>query len=79
MKQQNQEINIDTLARDNIISNMGRELMDLDLISNKIMGEIPETSYEMKYKLELKFNSRVYYFLTLLGFLMFMSVIITSI
>ena len=72
------EINIDTLARDNIISNIGQELMDLDLISNKVMKEIPQTSWDISYKLELKFNLRVYIFLLFLGFLMIMSVVLTT-
>ena len=55
----NQQINIDTLAKDKIISNFGQELMDLDLISRNI--------------------TRVYIFLLILGFLMFMSVIISII
>lgn len=71
--------NIDTLAKEKIILQVGNELMDLDYISQKIVGVIPDSSYEMKYRQELRWNTRVNIFLTLLGFLMFMSVIMTII
>ncbi len=79
MNKVKKSVNIETIARDNIISQVGQELMDLDLISNKMMGKIPNTSSEMKYRIALRWDTRVHIFLCVLGFLMFMSIIITII
>lgn len=76
-KDENTEAEMD--ASKVIEKNLGKELMDLSLISDRIVDSIPSYSSEMFYRIELKTSNIIYGIFCFLGFLMFASVIISII
>lgn len=67
------EADFDTKSK--IKDRLGEELMDLDSTIQKIYGQIPSTTTEMIYRMELNTIQRVYLVFMVIGLLMVLSVL----
>jgi len=68
------EQDFDTKSK--ILKKVGAELMDLDYLAKSLYSNVPSTSTELRYRMQLSVNMKIYLLFTAIGFLMVVAVIL---